>query len=66
MEMTTLSNQVIEFNMNGGRLIKLRVKTLRLIGEHFLFDCEPNQDGVWKNLRGGVQNIKRDNLRIIL
>ena len=52
--------------MNGqGNTICLTVDFFKVIGDHFVFKCKPGQDPVWKNLKGGTQNIVRSNLKFI-
>ena len=58
--------QKIQFQMNGqGNTICLTVDFFKVIGDHFVFKCKPGQDPMWKNLKGGTQNIVRSNLKFI-
>ena len=61
----TYLNQNVVFTLNGGPVLRLLVKRLRIFGEYFVFECEPGQDPVWKNIRGGVQNVKTSNLQFV-
>jgi hypothetical protein len=58
--------QTIEFQMNGdGPVIRIEVSFLKYFDNYFVFRCKPGQDPVWKNMKGGVQDRFRANLKVL-